>query len=77
MCDELFTKRVPILFKSPDREDRREHVHLKMELQTLSSPLHKKELVVRLTDERDLFFLYTLRLGEEDFQRYRFEILLK
>lgn len=68
MCDELFTKRVPILFKSPDREDRREHVHLKMELQTLSSPLHKKELVVRLTDERDLFFLYTLRLGEEDFQ---------
>ncbi|VDI06065.1 spindle assembly abnormal protein 6 [Mytilus galloprovincialis] len=39
-----------------------------MELQTLSSPLHKKELVVRLTDERDLFFLYTLRLGEEDFQ---------
>ncbi|XP_076081779.1 spindle assembly abnormal protein 6 homolog [Mytilus galloprovincialis] len=68
MCDELFTKRVPILFKSPDREDRREHVYLKMELQTLSSPLHKKELVVRLTDERDLFFLYTLRLGEEDFQ---------
>jgi len=25
---------------------------------------------VRLTDEKDLFFLYTLRLGEEDFQRY-------
>lgn len=68
MADELFTKRLPILFKSPDREDRREHVTLKMELQTISSPLHKKELVVRLTDERDLFFLYTLRLGEEDFQ---------
>ena len=29
-----------------------------------------QELVVRLTDERDLFFLYTLRIGEEDFQRY-------
>ncbi|KAK3091357.1 hypothetical protein FSP39_019232 [Pinctada imbricata] len=68
MADELFTKRLPVLFKAPDREDRREHVQLKMELQTLTSPGHKKELVVRLTDDRDLFFLYTLRLGEEDFQ---------
>ena len=30
---------------------------------------------MRLTDERDLFFLYTLRLGEEDFQRYLIENL--
>ena len=28
-----------------------------------------QELLVRLTDERDPFFLYTLALGEEDFQR--------
>ena len=29
-----------------------------------------QELVVRLTDEKDLFFLYTLKLTEEDFQRW-------
>lgn len=23
-----------------------------------------------MTDEKDLFFLYTLRIGEDDFQRY-------
>lgn len=34
----------------------------------MSNPLTKKELVVRLTDEKDLFFLYTLCIGEEDFQ---------
>ena len=27
-----------------------------------------QELVVRLTDQSDLFFLYTLKLSEEDFQ---------
>ncbi|OWF56330.1 spindle assembly abnormal protein 6 homolog [Mizuhopecten yessoensis] len=68
MADELFTKKLPVVFKCPDREDRRMYVQLKMELQTISSPLHKKELVVKMTDEKDLFFLYTLRIGEEDFQ---------
>ncbi|XP_069128763.1 spindle assembly abnormal protein 6 homolog [Argopecten irradians] len=68
MADELFTKKLPVIFKCPDREDRRMYVQLKMELQTVSSPLHKKELVVKMTDEKDLFFLYTLRIGEEDFQ---------
>ncbi|KAK7484096.1 hypothetical protein BaRGS_00024708 [Batillaria attramentaria] len=66
--DELFSKRLPVTFKSQDREERRVSVNLKMELQTVTSPLTRKELVVRLTDEKDLFFLYTLRLGEEDFQ---------
>ncbi|XP_025109609.1 spindle assembly abnormal protein 6 homolog [Pomacea canaliculata] len=66
--DELFSKRLPVIFKSHDREDRRGSVFLKMEVQALSAPLTRKELVVRLTDDKDLFFLYTLRLGEEDFQ---------
>ncbi|XP_046549882.1 LOW QUALITY PROTEIN: spindle assembly abnormal protein 6 homolog [Haliotis rubra] len=68
MADELFSKRLPVVVKSADREERKVSLHLRMELQAITSPLHRKELVVRLTDESDLFFLYTLRLGEEDFQ---------
>ncbi|KAL5016300.1 hypothetical protein ScPMuIL_005889 [Solemya velum] len=68
MADELFSKRLQVLFKSPDREDRKVYISLRLEVQTVVSPVHRKELVVRLTDEKDLLFLYTLRLGEEDFQ---------
>lgn len=32
------------------------------------SQIHTQELLVRLTDETDPFFLYTLALGEADFQ---------
>ncbi len=35
----------------------------------LRSRLLLQEMVMRLTDEEDLFFLYTLHLGEDDFQR--------
>ncbi|XP_041357895.1 LOW QUALITY PROTEIN: spindle assembly abnormal protein 6 homolog [Gigantopelta aegis] len=73
MADELFSKRLPVLFKSNDREDRRGSVYLRMEIQAVSAPLQRKELVVRLTDEKDLFFLYTLRLGEEDFQTLKLQ----
>ncbi|XP_064604858.1 spindle assembly abnormal protein 6 homolog isoform X2 [Liolophura sinensis] len=68
MADELFGKQLPVVWKSPDREDRKVKIFLKMEVQTVTTPLHRKELVVRLTDDQDLFFLYTLRLSEEDFQ---------
>lgn len=66
--DELYAKRLPVTVKCQDKEDRKASVQLRMELQTVTSPLTKKELLVRLTDEKDLFFLYTLCLGEEDFQ---------
>ncbi|XP_046374795.2 spindle assembly abnormal protein 6 homolog [Haliotis rufescens] len=73
MADELFSKRLPVVVKSTDREERKVSLHLRMELQAITSPLHRKELVVRLTDESDLFFLYTLRLGEEDFQSLKIQ----
>lgn len=41
-----------------------------MEIQTTTSPLHRKDLLVRLTDDNDPFFLFNLCLGEEDFQRF-------
>ncbi|XP_074642079.1 spindle assembly abnormal protein 6 homolog [Tubulanus polymorphus] len=65
---ELFSKKLPVVVKSNDRDDKQIGILVTIELYVHTAPLHRKELVVRLTDENDLFFLYTLRLGEEDFQ---------
>lgn len=68
MADELFSKTITVLMKSPDRDDRRTSVSIKIEMATVTTPMTRKELVVRVTDEKDLLFLYTLKIGEEDFQ---------
>ncbi|KAK2149873.1 hypothetical protein LSH36_433g02018 [Paralvinella palmiformis] len=56
--DELFLKRVPVTIKSQDRE----------ESYRIGIFISFSDLVVTLTDETDLFFLYSLKLTEEDFQ---------
>ena len=43
-------------------------IKVTVEIQTTTSPLHRKDLLVRLTDDKDPFFLYNLCLGEDDFQ---------
>lgn len=69
MVDELFSKRLPVTIKyQSDREDRKSRIQITVEMHTVTNPVTRKELVVRLTDEKDLFFLYTLKLTEEDFQ---------
>ncbi|NXT17371.1 SAS6 protein, partial [Syrrhaptes paradoxus] len=47
---------------------RRLNVRVNIELLSISSPVHKKDLAVRLTDDTDPFFLYNLVISEEDFQ---------
>ncbi|XP_075048022.1 spindle assembly abnormal protein 6 homolog [Mixophyes fleayi] len=68
MIEELFCKVVSIIIKCRDCEDRRSSVRLTVETHPSSNPLHKKDLIVRLSDDTDPFFLYNLTLGEEDFQ---------
>ncbi|XP_073431413.1 spindle assembly abnormal protein 6 homolog isoform X2 [Dendrobates tinctorius] len=46
---------------------RRSSVRLTVETHSFSKPVYKKDLVVRLSDDNDPFFLYNLTLGEEDF----------
>ncbi|NXW95075.1 SAS6 protein, partial [Alopecoenas beccarii] len=48
---------------------RRLNVRVNIELLSVSNPVHKKDLAVRLTDDTDPFFLYNLVISEEDFQR--------
>ncbi|XP_069817812.1 spindle assembly abnormal protein 6 homolog isoform X2 [Dendropsophus ebraccatus] len=45
----------------------RSTVRLTVETHSFSKPVYKKDLIVRLSDDTDPFFLYNLTLGEEDF----------
>uniref|UniRef100_UPI00358ED828 spindle assembly abnormal protein 6 homolog n=1 Tax=Myxine glutinosa TaxID=7769 RepID=UPI00358ED828 len=63
-----FCEPVTLFLKCKDCEDRRAVVRVFVDVVTSTSPIHKKDLVVRLTDDEDPFFLYNLTLGEEDFQ---------
>ncbi|XP_043920154.1 spindle assembly abnormal protein 6 homolog isoform X2 [Protopterus annectens] len=67
MAEELFCKVVSIVVKCKDCEDRRINVRITVETHPSTNPIHKKDLVVRLTDDTDLYFLYNLKIGEEDF----------
>ncbi|XP_029639150.1 spindle assembly abnormal protein 6 homolog [Octopus sinensis] len=68
MAEDLFAKKLAVTMRCSDRDERKVYLHFKIEMNHVTDPIQKKELVIRLTDEKDLFFLYTLHLGEEDFQ---------
>ncbi|XP_032873608.1 spindle assembly abnormal protein 6 homolog isoform X1 [Amblyraja radiata] len=68
MAEELFCQSAAVLVKCKDCEDRRENVRLTVGWQCSSNAVHKKDLIVRLTDDTDPFFLYNLTISEDDFQ---------
>ncbi|XP_041087654.1 spindle assembly abnormal protein 6 homolog [Polyodon spathula] len=68
MADEIFCKVVNVILRCKDCEDRRASIRLTVETRSASNPVHKKDLIVRLTDDTDPFFLYNLTISEEDFQ---------
>ncbi|XP_063284487.1 spindle assembly abnormal protein 6 homolog [Pelobates fuscus] len=65
---ELLNRDIKVLLRSPDIEERCLTVRICIELHSSTSPNHKKDLIVRLTDDTDPYFLYNLVLSEEDFQ---------
>ncbi|XP_065906289.1 spindle assembly abnormal protein 6 homolog isoform X2 [Dysidea avara] len=64
----LFEKELPLIFRVGEREDSHVRVRLSITLNTPPTPVTKKELVVRVTDENDPFFVYSLGIGDDDFQ---------
>ncbi|XP_064387182.1 spindle assembly abnormal protein 6 homolog [Halichondria panicea] len=66
--EQLFDKTVSVGIQSSDRDDRQTTIGITVLLNTVTTPIHKKELLIRLTDDSDPFFLFTLALGEGDFQ---------
>ncbi|CAG5133072.1 unnamed protein product [Candidula unifasciata] len=70
--ETVFSKQVPIIMKAPDREERKVFVHLHILMQSLKRD-STKDLIVKLTDDEDLLFLYTLRLAENDFHSLKMQ----
>ncbi|XP_068808371.1 spindle assembly abnormal protein 6 homolog [Struthio camelus] len=67
-AESLFNRPVCVQVRCQGCEERRLNVRVNIELLSISNPIHKKDLAVRLTDDTDPFFLYNLVLSEEDFQ---------
>ncbi|XP_068096085.1 spindle assembly abnormal protein 6 homolog [Hyperolius riggenbachi] len=70
---ELLSRELKVLLRGQDCKDRRQCVRIWIELHTASSPAHKKDLVVRMTDDTDPFFLYNLVITEDDFQNLKLQ----
>ncbi|KAI1891933.1 hypothetical protein AGOR_G00148810 [Albula goreensis] len=68
MTETLFNKSLQVQVKCKDCEDRRTSVRVSIDLLLSTNPVHKRDLVVRLTDDADPYFLYNLAISEEDFQ---------
>ncbi|KAM9324789.1 spindle assembly abnormal protein 6 homolog [Gastrophryne carolinensis] len=70
---ELLSQELRVLLRGQDCKDRRQCVRICIELHTTSSPVHKKDLVVRMTDDTDPFFLYNLVISEDEFQNLKLQ----
>ncbi|KAM6456925.1 spindle assembly abnormal protein 6 homolog isoform 3-T3 [Liasis olivaceus] len=71
--ESLFSQLVPVQVKCQGCEERRINVRVSVELQSTTNPIHRKDLVVRLTEDSDPFFLYNLVISEEDFQSLKLQ----
>ncbi|XP_042317629.1 spindle assembly abnormal protein 6 homolog isoform X4 [Sceloporus undulatus] len=72
-AETLFSQLVPVQVKGQGGHDRRINVRVSIELQSTTNPIHRKDLVVRLTEDSDPFFLYNLVISEEDFQSLKLQ----
>ncbi|KAG8132691.1 putative Spindle assembly abnormal protein [Naja naja] len=72
--ESLFSQLVPVQVKCQGCEERRIKVRVSVEMQSTTNPIHRKDLVVRLTEDSDPFFLYNLVISEEDFQRFLLQL---
>uniref|UniRef100_A0AAQ6ALU4 Spindle assembly abnormal protein 6 N-terminal domain-containing protein n=1 Tax=Amphiprion ocellaris TaxID=80972 RepID=A0AAQ6ALU4_AMPOC len=64
--EKLFSKELHVTVKCRDSEERKANIRVTIEQSP--SPVHKRDLLVRLTDNGDPYFLFNLTISEEDFQ---------
>lgn len=71
----LYSKSILVrLTNSKGGEEKFKRIHITVDYQvtgTLQS--HKTELIIKLTDENDPFFLYSLYMTEEDYQTFKIQ----
>nr|XP_057907983.1 spindle assembly abnormal protein 6 homolog isoform X2 [Doryrhamphus excisus] len=66
--EKVFSEVVQVNVRCRDCEERKAHIRVAVELQSSKSAVHKRDLLVRLTDDVDPSFLFNLTISEEDFQ---------
>ncbi|KAF1386058.1 hypothetical protein PFLUV_G00114220 [Perca fluviatilis] len=66
--ETLYSKTLHVHVRARDCEDRKANIRVTIDLQLTTSPVHKRDLLVRLTDDVDPYFLFNLSISEEDFQ---------
>ncbi|XP_061744168.1 spindle assembly abnormal protein 6 homolog [Nerophis ophidion] len=71
--EKLFAEVVKVCVRCRDCEERKAELRISVELQKGQSPVHKRDLVVKLTDDVDPCFLYSLNISEEDFQSLKLQ----
>eukprot|EP00696_Hemimastix_kukwesjijk_P002585 gnl/Hemi2/13171_TR4506_c0_g1_i1.p1 gnl/Hemi2/13171_TR4506_c0_g1~~gnl/Hemi2/13171_TR4506_c0_g1_i1.p1 ORF type:complete len:602 (+),score=194.04 gnl/Hemi2/13171_TR4506_c0_g1_i1:227-2032(+) len=72
----LYNEVVPVRLQLADRpgsDERCAFLTIKLELIVRKSPQNAKQLQLSCTDENDYFFLYTMTVGEEEFQNLKHE----
>uniref|UniRef100_A0A8C5WGZ2 Spindle assembly abnormal protein 6 homolog n=1 Tax=Leptobrachium leishanense TaxID=445787 RepID=A0A8C5WGZ2_9ANUR len=71
--DELLSRELKVLLRIRDTEERCLSIRICIELHSSAGSSHKKDLVVRMTDDTDPYFLYNLVISEEDFQSLKIQ----
>ncbi|CAN9515939.1 unnamed protein product [Ophioblennius macclurei] len=66
--EKLFDRPLEVMVRSRDCEDRKVSVRVSIQLQLTGSKPHRRDLVLKLTDDNDPYFLFSLPVSEEDFQ---------
>ncbi|KAM3619006.1 uncharacterized protein V6R79_001559 [Siganus canaliculatus] len=66
--EELFSKVLQVTVRCRDSEERKANIRVSILLQMTTSPVHKRDLLVKITDDTDPYFLFNLSISEEDFQ---------
>lgn len=67
----LYSKNVYVrMVNSKPSEDRFRLIHIAVSAQTTMTA-NKKELIIKLSDENDPFFLYSLHMDEDDYPSWQ------
>ncbi|XP_055020824.1 spindle assembly abnormal protein 6 homolog isoform X2 [Boleophthalmus pectinirostris] len=66
--ERLFSKALSVSVRNRDCDERKSTIRVTIDLQLSATTVHKRSLYVKLTDDKDPYFLFTLSISEEDFQ---------
>ncbi|XP_077439901.1 spindle assembly abnormal protein 6 homolog isoform X1 [Vanacampus margaritifer] len=66
--EAIFSELVKVIIRCRHCDERKAHIRVTIELQSSTSCVRQQDLVVRLTNDADPHFFFSLTISEEDFQ---------